>query len=320
MTVTANRSSPRPETGRKRAMRGTLNKIAKGWQLYAVLFLPLLFLIVFRYVPMYGITLGFKQYFVTKGILGSPWTGLDHFLYFFNSPLLPRLLFNTISISLYTLLAGFPMPILLALSLNEVRSLAFKKTVQMITYAPYFISTVVMVSIVMQFLNPTFGIVNTAIKATGAEAINFMGMPKAFIHIYVWSGVWQYTGYSSVIFIAALASVDPEIVQAAIVDGATRLQRIWHIDLPGIMPTAVILLILNMGQMLNVGFEKVYLMQNSLNMSRADVISTYVYRMGLLNSQFSYATAVGLFNSVVNLMLLVAVNQIARKVGYASLW
>lgn len=320
MSVTTNRSSLDAASKPKRTLHTALLRIAKSWQLYVVILLPLVFLIIFRYVPMYGIILGFKDYYVTKGILGSPWAGLKHFEYFFQSPLLPRLLINTISISLYSLLAGFPMPIILALSLNEVKNLAFKKTVQMITYAPYFISTVVMVSIVMQFLNPTFGIVNAAIKATGAEAINFMGMPKAFIHIYVWSGVWQYTGYSSVIFIAALASIDPETSQAAIVDGATRLQRIWHIDLPGIMPTAVILLILNVGQVLNVGFEKVYLMQNNLNMSTADVISTYVYRMGLLNSQFSYATAVGLFNSVVNLFLLVIVNQIAKKFGDTSLW
>lgn len=320
MSVPANLPPLHAASRQKRGLHATWNRIAKGWQLYLIILLPLLFLIIFRYVPMYGIVLGFKQYYVTKGILGSPWVGLKHFDYFFQSPLLSRLLINTVSISIYSLLAGFPMPIILALSLNEIRNLAFKKSVQMITYAPYFISTVVMVSIVMQFLNPTFGIVNTVIKATGAEAVNFMGMPKAFIHIYVWSGVWQYTGYSSVIFIAALSAIDPEISQAAIVDGATRLQRIWHIDLPGIMPTAVILLILNAGQMLNVGFEKVYLMQNNLNMSTADVISTYVYRMGLLNSQFSYATAVGLFNSAVNLFLLVVVNQIARKFGDTSLW
>lgn len=320
MSVTANRTPLHTASKRKRILHKSLLQMKKSWQLYVVILLPLLFLIVFRYVPMYGIILGFKQYFVTKGILGSPWAGLKHFEYFFQSPLLPRLLVNTISISLYSLLAGFPIPIILALSLNEVKNLMFKKSIQMITYAPYFISTVVMVSIVMQFLNPTFGIINVAIKSTGAEAINFMGIPKAFIHIYVWSGIWQYMGYSSVIYIAALASIDPEVTQASIVDGATKLQRIWHIDLPGIMPTAVILLILNVGQLMNVGFEKVYLMQNNLNMSTADVISTYVYRMGLLNSQFSYATAVGLFNSVVNLFLLFSINQLAKRFGDTSLW
>lgn len=303
-----------------RNMKGPMKKMKKSWQLYLVILPPIIYLILFKYAPMYGIIIAFKNYIATKGIMGSPWVGFKHFHYFFTSPLLFRLLYNTVSISLYSLLAGFPLPLILALSLNEVKNISFKKTVQMVTYAPYFISTVVMVSIMFQFLSPQIGIVNHIIKLLGGEAINFMGEPNYFKSLYVWSGVWQYTGYSSIIYLAALTSIDPELHQAAIVDGATKLKRIWHIDIPGIMPTAVILLILNVGQIMNVGFEKVYLMQNNLNMGASDVISTYVYRMGLLNSQFSYSTAVGLFNSVVNLILLVIVNQAARKLGETSLW
>lgn len=297
-----------------------LKKMKKSWQLYLVILLPVVYLIIFKYAPMYGVIIAFKNYIATKGILGSPWVGFKHFHYFFTSPLLFRLLYNTVSISLYSLLAGFPLPIILALSLNEVKNISFKKTVQMVTYAPYFISTVVMVSIMLQFLSPQIGIVNHIIKSLGGHATNFMGEPDYFKSLYVWSGVWQYTGYASIIYLAALTGIDPELHQAAIVDGATKLKRIWHIDIPGIMPTAVILLILNVGQIMNVGFEKVYLMQNNLNMVSSDVIATYVYRMGLLNSQFSYSTAVGLFNSVVNLVLLVLVNQAARKLGETSLW
>lgn len=303
-----------------RKRNSPLKKMKKSWQLYLVIFLPMVYLILFKYVPMYGVIIAFKNYIAVKGILGSPWVGLKHFEYFFSSPLLFRLLYNTISISLYSLLAGFPLPIILALSLNEVKNIRFKKTVQMVTYAPYFISTVVMVSIMLQFLSPQIGIVNHFIKLFGGQAVNFMGEPNYFKSLYVWSGVWQYTGYSSIIYLASLSSIDPELHQAAIVDGATKLQRIWNIDIPGIMPTAVILLILNVGQLMNVGFEKVYLMQNNLNMNSSDVLATYVYRMGLLNSQFSYSTAIGLFNSVVNLILLVMVNQVARKLGDTSLW
>lgn len=301
-------------------IKAPIKRIQKSWQLYLVILLPVIYLIIFKYAPMYGISIAFKDYIATKGITGSPWAGLKHFQYFFTSPLLFRLLYNTVGISLYSLLAGFPLPLILAVSLNEVKCVPFKKTVQMVTYAPYFISTVVMVSILLQFLSPQIGIVNNIIKMLGGEAINFMGEPDYFKSLYVWSGVWQYTGYSSIIYLAALTNIDPELHQAAIVDGASKLKRIWHIDIPGIMPTAVILLILNAGQLMNVGFEKVYLMQNNLNMSTSDVIATYVYRMGLLNSQFSYSTAVGLFNSAVNMVLLVIVNQAARKLGETSLW
>ncbi|HEY8362826.1 MAG TPA: ABC transporter permease subunit [Tissierellaceae bacterium] len=297
-----------------------LKKVKRHWQLYFVILLPLVYIIVFHYIPMYGVQIAFKNYVPTKGIFGSPWVGFKHFETFFKSYQFWRLIKNTVGISFYSLIAGFPVPIILALSLNAVRNQKFKKVVQMTTYAPHFISTVVMVSIIMQLLSPRTGLVNKLLGLVGIGPIDFMGEAKYFKSIYVWSGIWQSMGFNSIIYIAALASIDPSLHEAAIVDGASQLQRIWYIDIPGIMPTATIMLILSMGQIMNVGFEKIYLMQNPLNMSTSDVISTYVYRLGLVNAQYSFSAAVGLFNSVVNLILLVSVNQFARKFGETSLW
>lgn len=299
---------------------GIRHRILRHWQLYLVFLAPLAYIVVFRYLPMYGAQIAFKDFAASLGLWGSPWVGFKHFGNFIKSPYFGRLIGNTLGISAYSLALGFPIPILLALSLNEVKNKSFKKAVQMVTYAPYFISTVVLVSLVMQVLSPQFGIVNGLIKSLGGKPINFMGSPKLFKSIYVWSGIWQYTGYSSIIYIAALAGIDPCLHEAAIVDGASRLQRVVHIDIPGIMPTVTILLILQVGQLMNVGFEKVFLMQNPLNMSASDVISTYVYRIGLTGGQFSFSTAVGLFNSTVNLVLLLTVNRVARKLGETSLW
>lgn len=296
------------------------SKIKRHWELYIVIALPIIYLIVFKYIPMWGAQIAFRNYIFTRGFTGSTWVGLQHFKDFFTSIQIGRLLKNTIGISVYSILAGFPLPILLALMLNEVRSIKFKKTVQMVTYAPYFISTVVMVSIILQILDPHNGLINNIITRLGGEPIHFMAETKLFKSIYVWSGVWQMTGYNAIIYIAALAAIDPCLHEAAIVDGASKFQRIVHIDVPGIMPTAVILLILSVGRVMNVGFEKVYLLQNDLNMVRSDVISTYVYRIGLIGSQYSFSTAVGLFNSVVNLILLVSVNAVSRRVSETSLW
>lgn len=282
--------------------------------------LPMAYIIIFHYGPMYGIQIAFKDFMPIRGIVGSPWIGLRHFATFFRSPQLPRLITNTLGISFYQILVGFPAPIILALALNEVGTKGFKKTVQMVTYAPHFISTVVMVGMILVFLSPSIGFVNKIVKGFGFEAINFMAVPELFKTIYVFSGVWQTTGYGAIIYLAALSAIDPQLHEAAKIDGASRVQRIRHVDIPGIMPTAVILLILNIGRVMNIGFEKIYLMQNPLNMRSSDVISTYVYRIGLLSAQFSFATAVGLFNSVVNLILILTVNRIARKVGETSLW
>jgi putative aldouronate transport system permease protein len=292
----------------------------RHWQLYLILLPAILYFVIFKYVPLVNAVIAFKDYNVVQGIWGSPWVGLKHFNLFFNNPVFWTLLQNTMGLSVYSLIVGFPIPIILAIFLNEVKDGLFKRAVQMVTYAPYFISTVIMVSMVMLLLSPRLGVVNLGLQAIGAQAVNFLGIPDMFSSIYVWSGVWQFSGYSAIVFLAALAGVDPQLYEAAKIDGASRLQKIFNIDLPGIMPVAVIILILNVGSILGVGFEKVFLLQNPLNLSTSEVISTYVYKVGLLNANFSFATAVGLFNSIVNMILLVLVNQFAKRVSNTSLW
>lgn len=294
--------------------------LRKHWQLYLLVIPPVLFFILFKYLPMANAVLAFKNYQVTKGIWGSPWVGTKYFDMLFNNPQFWTLIKNTLFLSLYQLATTFPIPIILALLLNEVRSLRFKKAVQLITYAPFFISTVVMVSIIMIFLAPRLGLLNVILNAMGMESTNFLGDPTKFRSVYVWSEVWQTTGYSCVIYLAALAGVDPSLYEAAKVDGASRLQKIIHVDIPGILPAAVIILILSVGNIMSLGFEKVYLMQNPLNLQSSEIISTYVYKIGLLNANYSFATAVGLFNSVINLILLVAVNAVSRRISENSLW
>jgi putative aldouronate transport system permease protein len=281
--------------------------------------LPLTWVVVFKYAPMYGIQIAFKDYIMRAGFWGSKWAGLKYFRSFISSYYFPRLMRNTIGISLYSMLAGFLPPIVLAIALNECRVKFMKKAVQMITYAPYFLSTVVIVSILMQLLSLN-GFLNAFIKLLGGTPVSFLGNAGLFKSIYVWSGIWQGTGYSSIIYLAALAGVNPELEEVAYIDGANIWQRIWHVDIPGILPTAVILFIVNAAGILNVGFEKIYLMQNPLNMSASDVISTYTYRMGLVDMNYSLATAVGLFQSVISFVFMLVVNQIARKISRISLW
>ncbi|QHT58862.1 sugar ABC transporter permease [Paenibacillus lycopersici] len=298
----------------------TMKQIARHWQLYVLVIPPLLYIVIFKYIPMTGAIIAFKDYNVVKGVWGSPWTGLKYFKQFFDSPNFWLLIKNTLGISFYGLLVGFPAPILLALALNEIRNGKFKKTVQLVTYAPYFISTVVMVSILIVTLTPNVGVISKSLQALGMHDTNFLGIPGLFKSIYVWSDVWQFTGYGAIIYIAALAGINPELYEAAKVDGASRIQKIRHVDIPGLIPVSVILLILNMGNVMKLGFEKVYLMQNTLNLSTSEVISTYVYKVGLLTASFSFSTAIGLFNSVVNVVLLVAVNYAARRISNSSLW
>ncbi|MBW7457068.1 ABC transporter permease [Paenibacillus sepulcri] len=281
---------------------------------------PALFFLIFKYYPMLNAVLAFKEYNVMKGIWGSPWVGFDNFRLFFDNPMFWTLIKNTILISGYQLLAGFPIPILLALGLNEIRVGRFKRLVQLVSFAPYFISTVVMVSIIMLFLAPRLGFVNIAMNAMGMDSINFLGEPGMFRSIYVWSDIWQTAGYSAVIYLAALAGIDPVLYEAAKVDGATRFQKILNVDLPGILPTITIVLILNVGSIMAIGFEKIYLLQNPLTTSTSEIIATYVYKVGLLNANYSFATAVGLFNSFINLILLVVVNGIAKRVSNNSIW
>ncbi|CAH1220024.1 ABC transporter permease subunit [Paenibacillus sp. JJ-223] len=297
-----------------------IKSLKKHWELYLLVLPPVLYLLIFKYIPMVGVQIAFKDFSVVKGIWDSPWVGLKHFEAFFESPNFWLLIKNTIGISFYSLLAGFPIPIMLALALNEIRTGFFKKSVQMVTYAPHFISTVVMVSIIILMLSPHVGVVDRLFSFLGFPMTNFMGIPEYFKSIYVWSGVWQGMGYSSIIYIAALASVDPSLYEAARMDGASRLRKIWHIDIPALVPVTVIMLILSLGSIMGVGFEKIFLMQNPLNTSASEVISTYVYKVGLIGANFSFSSAVGLFNSIINLILLVVVNAISRKVSQNSLW
>jgi len=292
----------------------------RNWQLYALASPVIAYFLIFKYVPMYGVQIAFKEFMATLGIWGSPWIGFDHFERFFNSYYFERLIWNTLEIGLYELVVGFPVPIILALMINEVRNNKFKKTVQTVTYAPHFLSTIVMVGMIFIFLSPADGIVNRIIAWFGGESVSFMTEPEWFKSIYVLSGVWQQMGWSSIIYIAALAGIDPSLHEAARVDGASRLQRIWHVNLPGIAPTIVILLILNVGNIMAVGYEKILLMQNDLNLEASDVISTYVYRSGILDAQYSFSAAVDLFNAAINCVLLVLVNYAARKIGKTSLW
>jgi putative aldouronate transport system permease protein len=289
-------------------------------QLYLLLLPALLVVFVFQYIPMYGVVIAFKNFKPFKGIIGSDWVGLYHFQRFFDSPSFWRLIGNTLGLSVYQLAAGFPIPILLALSMNILPGRRFKKTVQMVTYAPHFISTVVIVGMLGVFLSKNFGLMNHLIAALGGERVFFLGQPEYFRSLYVWSGIWQSAGWGTIIYLAALAGIDPELHEAAVVDGAVMLQRVWHIDIPGILPTIVILLILNLGQVMSVGFEKAYLMQNALNLDSSEIISTYVYKVGLLNAQYSFSAAVGLFNAAINFVLLAAVNAAARTLGQTGLW
>ena len=280
----------------------------------------MIFFIIFLYFPMYGVQIAFKNYLPSRGILGSPWVGLEHFMRFFRSYNFWDLIKNTLGLSIYQLVASFPAPIIFALLLNEVKNAKFKKTVQMVTYAPHFISTVVMVGMLSIFLSPQNGLINQLIVLFGGEPIAFLSKPQYFKTIYVLSGIWQTLGWSSIIYTAALAGIDPQLHEAATVDGASKLKRIWHIDIHGIMPTMIIMLIMNTGSIMNIGFEKVFLLQNDLNIVSSDVISTYVYRAGLIGGEYSFSAAVGLFNSVINCILLVSVNAISKRVSETSLW
>ena len=297
-----------------------MRNIARNWELYLFVLPAVIFFVIFRYWPMYGVQIAFRNFVPTLGIIGSPWVGMRHFSRFISGPHFVRLLRNTLGLSVYALVVGFPAPIILALLVNEVRVTWFKKTVQTITYAPNFISMVVMVGMLISFLSPSTGIINRLIVLFGGTKISFFARPEWFRTTYVLSGVWQRTGWGSIIYLAALAGIDPQLHEAATIDGASRLQRIFHINLPGIAPTIIILLILNVGNIMQVGFEKAYLMQTALNLETSEIIATYVYKVGILGTQFSYTAAVGLFDSVINFALLVAVNAIAKRVSETSLW
>ena len=307
--------------GSPRVRGGTLaGRIARNWQPYLFLLPAALYFAVFHYGPMYGVQIAFKNFLATKGIFGSPWIGFYHFERLFRSFQFPIIVKNTILLSVGNLLWGFPVPIIFALLLNQIRNQRFKRLVQTVTYAPYFISTVVVAGLIFIFTKLDTGIINIVLIRLGLEQIFFMGSAGWFRPLYILSGIWQNTGWDSIIYLAALSGISPELHEAALADGAGKIQRIWHIDLPGITPTAIVLFILRAGQIMRLGFEKVYLMQTSLNLENSEVISTYVYKIGLQQAQFSLGAATELFNSVINLALIVLVNEIARSLSETSLW
>lgn len=288
--------------------------------LYLLILPVIVYYIVFHYVPMYGIVIAFKKFQPLKGILGSSWVGFRYFEEFFTAPYFWQLLKNTLLLSLYSLLWGFPAPILFALLLNEVRHKLYKRVVQTVSYLPHFISIVVIAGMIVSFTGLREGIVNQALTLIGLQPINFMAEPGWFRTIFVSSGIWQGFGWGSIIYLAAIAGIDPQLYEAAEMDGAGRWTRMWHITLPCLIPTIVIMFIMQMGNLMDVGIEKVLLLSNPLTYETADVISTFVYRRGVLNQDYSFATAVGLFNNVINLILLVSVNALSRRTSQSSLW
>jgi putative aldouronate transport system permease protein len=319
---TAQTKNPTIVSSRSRVIRGSrlFKQIARRYDLYLMLLLPIVWYLIFQYGPLYGLQIAFKNFNPAKGIAGSDWVGFEHFTRFFDSYYFWRLLWNTVSINLFSLLIAFPIPILLALIIQELPSKGFSKWLQNITYLPHFISVVVIVGMLQLLLSPKSGPVNGLIEAFGGTPIRFLEEAKWFKPIFISSNIWQNMGWQSIMYIAALIGINPQLYEAAKMDGASRLRRIWHISLPGIVPVIVILLILDIGHFMNIGFEKVLLMQNSLNIEKSDVISTFVYTTGILKGEYSYTAAIGLFNSVINLVLLLVVNRFARKLSETSLW
>ena len=288
-------------------------KIKSNIPLYVLLFPSIILLIMFAYIPMLGLVIAFKDYSPANGIINSPWVGFKYFTQFFNSVQFGTTMMNTLKISIYSILVGFPLPILLALLCNQLRAGKFKKVFQVTTYLPHFISTMVMCGMIILFLSPNSGLIANIFKSLGWTMPNLLSKPDSFAGVYVWSDVWQHIGWDSIIYLAALSAIDPTYYEAATMDGASRMQKILNIDLPLLLPTAMILVILRAGSLLSIGFEKVLLLQNPLNLAGSEVISTYVYKVGMLNFQYSYSTAIGLFNTVVNLIILLSVNWFSKR-------
>lgn len=305
--------------GSKLYSNGLKKRLLRCWQLYILVLPAFVAVLVFNYVPMYGIQIAFKDFRNSLGIWGSEWVGLKHFIRFIKFPDFLKILRNTLSISVYSI-ATFPCSVILALLINEIDNQLFKKTVQMVSYAPHFISVVVLCAMIRLFLNREVGLINNIIAFLGFERQDFLANPRYFSSIYVWSGVWQGVGWGTIIYLAALSNVSPELIEAARMDGANRLQVIRHINFPCILPTVITLLILRTGSVLSVGFEKIFLLQNPLNMEASRIISTYVYEMGIVSGQFSYSAAIGLFNNVVNVIVICIFNQISKRVSETSLW
>lgn len=310
----------------KKTKTGGLHKkpwfdLKHDWQLWLLLLPALIYIVIFCYGPMYGLQLAFRDYDFSKGLTGGAWVGLKYFKQYFTSPMFVPTVKNTFVIAFFSLLWGFPVPIILALVINSIQNKNWRRTVQTSVYMPYFISTVVLVAMLQIMLSPSTGILDHFLKATGlfSEQSNFLGDASAFVPVYVISGIWQSAGWNSIIFIAALSAVDGQLYDAAKVDGANKWQQVWYVELPALLPTIIILLIMNMGGILSVGFEKTFLMQNSLNRGVSEVISTYVFNIGVKSSQFSFGSAVGLFNTLVNFIFLMTVNKISKRAADISL-
>ena len=284
-------------------------RLKNNWQMYALLLIPVVLTIIYKYVPMYGIQIAFRDFNARRGYFGSEWVGLKHFIRFFNAPTFARMIRNTVLISLYSLLWSFPIPIILSLIINQLRFARYKRVVQTVLYAPHFISTMVICGMLRIFLSPSGGLINLMF----GTQIDFLTQASAFRTIYVASGIWQDAGWGCIIYLATLANVDPGLYEAAKIDGASVFQRIRHIDIPELLPMAILNLIMAAGGLMNVGFEKVWLLQTDLNMATSDTIAVYVYQQGIERADYSYSTAVGLFNTVINLVLLIVVNKIASK-------
>lgn len=308
---------PHPWKIRKAAIRG---QVRRNIALYVIISPAILYFIIWHYLPMYGVQIAFKDFMPALGINGSPWVGFEHFERFFNAYYFWNILRNTLGISIYGLLIGIPAPIILALMFNELRSKGFRTIAQTISYAPHFISVVVAVGILFFFISPNQGVIHSLMTWFGGTGRDFLADPGSFWHLFVWSGLWQNIGWSSLLYTAAMSGIPPDQYEAAYMDGANKFQRMWHVTLPGILPTIVILSILSIGGIMNVGFEKVLLMQSDLNLQTSEVISTYMYKSGILNAQYSFSAAVGLFNNIINFILLISFNAIAKRAGQTSLW
>ncbi len=301
-------------------MKNFLRAVRREYGLYLIFLVPLVWYVIFMYVPMYGLQIAFKRYNARLGILGSPWVGMQYFKQFFDSYYFRDLLVNTLVLNVFQMAVGFPVPILLALIINEIRIRPLQKAVQNITYIPYFLSIVVIVSMLKLFSNTEYGLFNKIVTFFGGQPVDYFAKVGAFRPLYVFSGVWQNMGFNSVIYIAALSAIDPQLYEAASIDGASRIRKIIHVSIPQIAPTIVILFIMRIGSLMNVGFEKVLLMQNNVNIEVSDVISTFIYRNGIQKGQLSYSAAVGIFNSLINLFLLLGANRLTRRIGDTGLW
>lgn len=297
-----------------------MKSLRQNRALYVMIALPAVYFLIFHYWPMYGVQIAFKDFSPAYGIVHSPWAGLEHFERFFNSYYFRTVLFNTFGISLYTIIVGIPLPVILAVMFSELRSNRLRGFLQTVSYAPNFISIVIAASILMFFMRPESGVINAVREHLGLSSVDYLGQARNFWHIIVWSDMWQFAGWSSLIYTAAIAGISSDQYEASYMDGANKLQRIWHVTLPNLRPTIVIITVLSIGNVMSVGFEKILLLQNALNADRSEVIMTYVYKSGIQQAQYSFAAAIGLFNNAINFIVLLGANLLARRSSGTSLW